>query len=77
MVNANHLSDAKATEVLQRLDAAEPRHRVEELHRSGGQAWGAHTQHIHAYIHGYQRPDQLVCASAMTWSSEVVLTRYS
>lgn len=37
VVDPNQLPDAEATEMLQRLDAAEPGHWVEELDRGRGQ----------------------------------------
>ena len=46
VVDADHLSDAEATEVLQGLDVAEPGHWVEQLHRGRGEPWNTHT-HTH------------------------------
>ena len=51
VVDPDLLADAEATEVLQRLDAAKPRHRVEELHWGGGQAWDTHTRTAHTHTH--------------------------
>ena len=43
MVYPDHLSETEAAQVLQGLDIAEPRDRVQELDRGGGQPC-THTQ---------------------------------
>lgn len=48
VVDADQLADAEAAQMLQRFDAAEAGHRVEELDRRGRQTWahgnGAHVR---------------------------------
>lgn len=51
VVDADQLADAEAAQMLQRFDAAEAGHRVEELDRRGRQTWahgnGAHVNGAH------------------------------
>lgn len=50
VVDANHLSYAEATEVLQRLHVAEARHGIQQLNRSGGKPWNKEGKYIQWHI---------------------------
>lgn len=58
VVDTDQLSDAEATQMLQRFNAAEPGNRVQELDRGRGQTWTGHEPEKTLFIQQTERERQ-------------------